>query len=1056
MAFSLGSSLGSCVTRALGSGVLLQALMFGVAAPTALALVPAAHAQVFAGVGLVELLPPGALHADGTVSELQVLALGADGKALTGLKLRGSAASGTVGEVTEVGAGLYKFSYTPGKTDTVTQVNITLKGKVGTNNSWSGTWGVTVVPPYGSVLTAAVNPSTVTLGQDRTASLSINLAGGDRQDLTAADLKITASSGTVENITHLGGGQFTALYTAPSVIFPHLAILTIADKRNPTQTLGTVTIPLVGKTDYPVTAVAGSKVMLKIGDRQFGPILVDSTGRAKVPVIVPPGVPVATLVQITPDGQTTESPLDLRIPEGKRIGLYPVPATIPADGRYAIPVRVQVMTAEGRPDAAAQVVFSATAGVVTAAKHEGNGVYVATYTPPYSGTALQATLSVNLPDRAAVHADSVTLNLAPERATRVVLATEPASLPANTQAFKLMAKVAGPDGSGLANRTVRVTASGAEVKGEVSSKGNGDYTATLSTTGNGPVKVSVTTGIAASANPLARVLVSPAEERLTPDGASSTSVHILTVDAYGLPVARVPVALKISKGDGVIPTTVTTDDQGYARVAFTAGAQTGLVQIDAAAGPTIIGSAAILQAPASVSIPDLPVTGPKLTVDHAAEWAAAMPMLAVPRETPVTAVGGGAVVAMPTTIMAGPPAKATLVADPSAVVPGGTVTLKIRMADNNGVGVGGQRLEFLTSAGSISGLTDLGGGNYSAVLSVPQGTSGEVKVSVASADGTVSSFTKVPVSGAADTAWGAAAWGAPTAVGGGTPTSSSTTPAAASTTPSTTPSSSVTPAATPAAPAATAKVKTPREKKPASDADNRWLRILGGYQGSYYAYEQTPLAQDAATLYPKTISLPGGPVHGGGLEAEMWLPMFPYVGAEASATMVYSQIRAEDLCAGLGKTCDGAPAIVDLVRYLDFSVNGRYILQTASFDPYIAAKVGFASGDFQLYQVINNALEPSSQGQGALSVGGELGGELPSNGLYADLYGQWDLAAGTTLNRSAYGLDFGIEPIKDVPFVVGLNIEYASRHMDLTVAERTVGEVSDGGVGYRVQAGIQF
>jgi hypothetical protein len=78
----------------------------------------------------------------------------------------------------------------------------------------------------------------------------------------------------------------------------------------------------------------------------------------------------------------------------------------------------------------------------------------------------------------------------------------------------------------------------------------------------------------------------------------------------------------------------------------------------------------------------------------------------------------------------------------------------VQVLDANGRGVGGQKLDFLTSAGSVGPAQDMGDGTYVATYTVPAGTTGEVKISVATADGAASSFTRLPIGGA-DGAWGA-------------------------------------------------------------------------------------------------------------------------------------------------------------------------------------------------------------------------------------------------------------------------------------------------------------
>ena len=393
--------------------LIVQLVAFGVvtevlAAPSVAWAQPAA---VFEGTGLVDLVSPTGIVGDGvTTADLYVLALGASGAPLTGLALKPSVTTGAVSAMTDAGGGLWKITYTPPKADARVSATLTLKGKIG-KDTFQKSFDFTVSAPRGHQLAAAANPPKMILGSDRTANLSFNLAGGDRQNLAGVELAFLASSGTVENVTNLGGGQFSALYTAPSVNYPHVAIVTVVDRRDPGRSFGAVAIPLWGKVDFPVNAAPNSSVIIKIGDQQFGPVPADAQGRARVPLMVPPGAQLAEKISVVAGGQSTSEALDLKVPEGKRIALMPLPTGIPSDARLSLPVHLYVATPDGKPDSAAQVVFSTTAGAVSAAKHLGNGVYEGLFTPPNGGGAAQATLTASLSDRPQAQTTSAPINL---------------------------------------------------------------------------------------------------------------------------------------------------------------------------------------------------------------------------------------------------------------------------------------------------------------------------------------------------------------------------------------------------------------------------------------------------------------------------------------------------------------------------------------------------------------------------------------------------------------------------------------------------------------------
>ena len=165
--------------------LIVQLVAFGVvtevlAAPSVAWAQPAA---VFEGTGLADLVSPTGIVGDGvTTADLYVLALGASGAPLTGLALKPSVTTGAVSAMTDAGGGLWKITYTPPKADARVSATLTLKGKIG-KDTFQKSFDFTVSAPRGHQLAAAANPPKMILGSDRTANLSFNLAGGDRQNL---------------------------------------------------------------------------------------------------------------------------------------------------------------------------------------------------------------------------------------------------------------------------------------------------------------------------------------------------------------------------------------------------------------------------------------------------------------------------------------------------------------------------------------------------------------------------------------------------------------------------------------------------------------------------------------------------------------------------------------------------------------------------------------------------------------------------------------------------------------------------------------------------------
>ncbi len=595
------------------------------APPTAAAATPA----IFEGQGLIELIRPTDLIADGASPvEIALLALGPDGAPIVGLiKPRLVVTGGEATELVEKGAGWYAFTLTPAALDQTGGVRVELNGKLLDKRPFSRFWTLPVSPARNHALGLTASPTALTLGVDKTASIAFHLGGGDAQALAATRLVHSVSTGVLANLTHLGGGQFSGLYTPPAATSPQLALLTAVDAADPSRTYASVVLPLSAKVDQSVSVAPKSNVILKVGGREFGPIQADSKGRAKVSVIVPPGTESAIRVQIAPGGVVTEAPLDLALPASRRIALFPPPNGIPADGRLQVTVRALVVTPDGRPDEAAQVVFSASTGAISAPRHEGAGVYATTYTPPFANATTPLKISVKLADQPPAQADTRTLSLVPVRATQLTLVADPLAAAAAT--FTVRAHVGGPDGAPLATRALTFSANGARFQ-EVKDLKSGDYQATFTVTGKAGSEVTATVLTAPTPNPLAHVLLVPALERLPADGLSSTLLTVATVDEFGYPVPNIEVTLRLVSGDGSLPPSVVTNASGSAQIYYTAGRKNGFVGIEASAQDRGAGTS-LVQAPPSVPLPDLPVVGDAWTRALHAELAAGTAILKIPR-----------------------------------------------------------------------------------------------------------------------------------------------------------------------------------------------------------------------------------------------------------------------------------------------------------------------------------------------------------------------------------------------------------------------------------------
>lgn len=975
----------------------------------------------------VDLIPVGQVVGDGlTPVTLHVLMVDANGAPVTGVSGKAYAAEGSIGKLEDAGKGLYKMSWTPPKAQATHPVEITIRGKTSDKKPIYNRWAVSVAPTIAQQVAIVSSPSQLVLGQDASATINITLSGGAAETLKEADLAILSSSGTIANLTPLGDGRFTALYTPPAKLFPHLALLTLADRRDPSKSFGALSIALVGKANFPVVGMPNSRIILKIGDREFGPIQADASGRASVPIIVPPGTGEATVISVL-DDKRTEEPIDLKVPPTPRMRLFPVQSSVPADPTTPVQVRVFVARAQGGPDAAARVNFSVTAGTISAATHDGNGVYSATFTPPYGNTASQATIQVTAEDARGPQTDSITVNMVPARPAAVTLSPEPAVLASTASGFKVFGKVTGTDGVGLSGRTLAMQATGGSLSGAVKDLGGGEYEASFTASGTGPVEIVSTVKSGASGNPLRQLLVLPSRERLPNDGLSSTMITVLSLDEFGYPVANVPVTVTLAKGDGSVPAQATTDASGVAQISYTAGRAVGVADLEVKSG-SVAGATGILQAPTEAKAPtELPTSGSAALATLVDSWSKIVTTTKVEREG---MLGAAVTTTAGTAVAAGPIARLAITPEPASVAPGGTVILKISAADAEARGVSGKTLELIASAGTLGPIQDLGSGQYQVALTVPAGLAGEVKVSATSPEGSVSALAKIPISGAS--AWQQVAT---------TPTETA-----------------VVATNEPKAPKEPKPPKEPKApKEPKEDGDFPWLRVRAGYTGGLYSYEQAPLSS-TGPLYSKRIVFGGGATSPAGAagfsaKAKAWSPGFSYAGLEASFQTVRYTVQLPEY----------SEPIPDWVTNFHLGLLGRYpIALGSSSQLHIGARVGWTMDDFIVYRQSVEASQLVLSWEqlivNSLDLGGELGFEAGDR-VFGTVGGGIALANGSEMYTTKMDASVGVRLVAGL-FVDG-NFGYQARSVDIyhipqgETEKSRAGELTDsllsfgGGLGYQ-------
>src|SRR6185436_11657844 len=230
---------------------------------------------------------------------------------------------------------------------------------------------------------------------------------------------------------HLGPWEasadgWVARYEPPKENYPQVAMIAVAD-RTRSADIAVGTLPLYGNVSFPVRGIPDGAVSVTVGSETFGPVTANAEGKARVPIVVPPGVSTGTVKSVS-GVQKDEQPLDLRLPAFQRVAILPSMDAVPADGTTAVPVYAMVVDELGQPDADARVTFSATSGHVSQVVHQGNGLYAATYVPSFQTVPGETTVQVAVEDQSATQGDAKTLRLMPARPENITVDASPEAM----------------------------------------------------------------------------------------------------------------------------------------------------------------------------------------------------------------------------------------------------------------------------------------------------------------------------------------------------------------------------------------------------------------------------------------------------------------------------------------------------------------------------------------------------------------------------------------------------------------------------------------------------
>lgn len=720
------------------------------------------------GAATVHLLPPGQISSNGEKITLTLIVTDESGALAHGVKFRGSGA--TMGRLDtdcpQVGPGMYNCYYSTPQRKGRAGAELRVRARLTSGSTVESSFPLDVaVRPKASIEFAAT-PDRMILTQDPSSSLVFTITEKDGTPITGLTLKANSNVGEIQALAAAGAGRYTAVFVPPQAPFPQVATISIWDADDPDRNFGFFALPLVGKVPYPVDArQPGVTLIFRVGDTTFPPVVSDASGKASIPILVPPGVQKGSVEMIQPDGNRSTQQIDLGVPPFNRIAMGGIPDFLPADGAFQTRVRAFVVDAQGAPADGEDVRFTATQGSLDEVTFMGNGLYQATYTAPQLSSSSRVTITASIIGEEAASSDSVEIGLEPGGPARIKLTADPERITPNVKKVKLTAELLDAKGqvSTAGHRVEFRTEKGPIKNPKVVAPGV--FSVELPVVWNVKTRIQALAGVRGNHQRPVKLVAFPMSDQVVT--GQKVPVTVLALDRFGNPVAQVAINASVSAGGGTVTSSVETDARGIGTVLYSAGPLAGLATVDFSL-PGLTYSTPIWQALDPLPNFEFPLSGGQERVKILGKWldlrvarTLGGKQAQVAAQPTVTAADNpwGAAAEISTPVVrdkasvseAGIAASIEVAVVPSSVPrTGGTVNLLVRVLDKGGTLVPGEKIILLSDSGIVSNKIDNGDGTFSALLTIPPGLdSGRVQVTATRPQGDVASFATVAVGVAA-------------------------------------------------------------------------------------------------------------------------------------------------------------------------------------------------------------------------------------------------------------------------------------------------------------------
>ncbi|MGE6763433.1 hypothetical protein ACQKGO_35820 [Corallococcus interemptor] len=243
------------------------------------------------------------------------------------------------------------------------------------------------VGPPASRMELSLEPALPVKGRDTEATLTVKRLRPDgTPDDSGAPPVLRASTGQVEGLQHTGPGTYTARYVLPPTRLPEAAILVALSAWPHPQSVhgayGRLLVPLATSVNLPGKSEPGGQVSLEVAGTRFGPVPVDANGRFVLPLVVPPGYPLAKGEVRDESGHVERIAFDLQLPPTDGLACVLNPQRLPADGVSQARLLCATSDPKGLPVADARVTAKAKYGRLDGPVRDPNGMLEWRYTAP--------------------------------------------------------------------------------------------------------------------------------------------------------------------------------------------------------------------------------------------------------------------------------------------------------------------------------------------------------------------------------------------------------------------------------------------------------------------------------------------------------------------------------------------------------------------------------------------------------------------------------------------------------------------------------------------------